>query len=233
MSSDKILHRMWFGRHPIPEKYQQYGRRWHELNPEWEVQQHGDELLSEAINSDVVEDLLARDAQRGGVELYVQLADVLGYELALRFGGIVVNMDIEPVRPLSYMYDRYAIGDKAYAATEDDSGVLVNAVLGGPAGHPMWRSVVEALPSRYFSMPGEEMVITTGPRLLTACAEGRDDLVRLPVEAFNQVHWSTIPHGSDAGGLWQETPQVIGVHHWGHRLEGRSNVVETATRGTQ
>jgi len=234
-----VIHRMWLGPYAMPAEYEFYAQRWRALNPGWVVKDWTlDELLDNPINGDVIEDLFRRDAGREGVEVWVQLADVLGYQVIYRHGGVYVNVDIEPVRSMGYLLEHYRVGHRAYAPYEDEGSLVVNAVLGGPEGHPFWERINEILPQRYWDMPGAEMNQVTGPHLLTELASswnrnrsGDDEFVALAQESFNQVHWSQIPPGEDATGLGQDSPGVIGIHHWGHKKAGRTNYVESATQG--
>lgn len=234
-----IIHRMWLGPYRMPEEYVTYGQMWAELNPGWEVREWSlDELMESVINRDVVEDLFSRDGGRDGVELWVQLADVFGYQVIYQHGGVYVNVDIEPVRSMEYLFQRYSPGHRAYAPYEDEGELVVNAVLGGPAEHPFWERINEVLPVRYAEMPGQEMNQVTGPHLLTSLARawnrnrvGEDAFVALPQASFNLVHWKQIAPGGDATGLWKDSMDVIGIHHWGHKKVGRSNYVETGTHG--
>lgn len=225
----KIIHRLWLGPVEMPDAYVAYGKKWQELNPgavimEWRT------VPDNLRNQDVVDDI----RRRGGdsIEAAVQIADVVGYELVYEYGGIYVNADIEPVRSLDYMYNFYEIPeDAAFAGYEDvHSNRIVNSVLGSPKKHPFWAYVIAALPDRYWQDPQAEMVETTGPALLTDCVArwnvGRKlDVKVLPFNAFNQVHWSRIPAGENADERWADSPEIIGIHHWGHRRDGRSNYV--------
>lgn len=233
-----ILHRLWLGPRPVPPEYSRYGSAWATMNPRHTVVLWTQATLPRMRNQDVLDDLVARDGGRKGIELYVQMADVIGYELVHRFGGVYLNMDIQPVRPIDRLYTEAGLEGKAWACWED-SEKLVNAVLGGPAEHPFWDAVIQALPERYRAYgPGTEMVFSTGPHLLTSVyhALGGDrnpDFVGLPAHTFNPVHWDQVPAGGDASALfdWSNPPAgVYGVHHWGHKRDGRSNVVETATQ---
>lgn len=234
------IHRMWLGPYRMPPEYEEYRERWASLNPGWTVKDWTlDELMETVINREVVEDLFRRDAGREGIELWVQLADVFGYQVIYQHGGIYVNVDIEPVRSVEYLLEHFRVGQRAYAPYEDEGELVVNAVLGGPAEHPFWERLNEILPSFYADRPGDEMNKVTGPHLLTALARGwnrtrtpDDEFLALPQASFNSRHWSTLPWGDEEDqGEWVTTPDVIGFHHWGHRKVRRSNYVETATQG--
>lgn len=233
-----IVHRLWLGPNEMPEKYKIYGQRWALLNPYWMVIDWTEKDISRIQwrNQAVIDDI----RKRGGnsVEAAVQIADVLGYEIVHMFGGLYVNVDIEPIRDIEYMRSHFEISPAAaYAGREDTTtSRIVNAVLGGPAGHPFWNYVINQLGPRYQQHPGADMVATTGPALLTDCVYGWQDEFApfkiLTQRAFNSVHWKEIPYGEDASGRWTDDPDIIGIHHWGHRRDGRSNTVGQAGRAT-
>jgi mannosyltransferase OCH1-like enzyme len=219
------------------EKYIRFGEEWIEQNPGWQIVQWGEDDIAELLKNqkvgitDLVIDLYRRDDGRKGVELYVQLADVLGYVIVAEHGGVYVNCDMQPVQPFP------ELPSMAWASYENnEDGRIVNAAIGSPrAQDPFWTGLLDGLPGRYFANPYDEMVMTTGPGYLTDFANENPELLRvLPVETFNPVHWKQVERGSDAaywadGIDWRGTP-TIAVHHWGHKLDGRSNVIETATQ---
>lgn len=229
------IHRAWLGPDPMPGIFKAYGEMWEALNPGWVLHDWDLEEVMDTqwINRPVIDHILNRVHGRMTPEAATQLADVLGYELAGQGAdqSIYLNTDIQPWRSLAYMVSHYQLEpDQVYACKEDTTtSRIVNAVLGGPAGHPFWDTVIEALPKRYFEHPTAEMVETTGPALLTDCAHrwlrAMNPFQILPVAAFNSVHWSQIPLGGDATGLWVDHPDIVGIHVWHHRKSGRTNTV--------
>jgi mannosyltransferase OCH1-like enzyme len=214
----------------MPEEYAEYGRQWRELNPdhtlmEWNETSIWNLFIDEPDLAAVAEDLYRRDAGKLGIELYVQLADLVGYLTVWHYGGTYVNCDMQPLRALPQM------PDGAWASYENNEDYrIVNAAIGAETAHnSFWRRLLDELPVRYFANPSAEMVETTGPALLTDMARLMPQLEVLPKETFNSVHWKDVPAGGDAAGF--EYPEsAIAVHHWGHRKDGRSNTVETGTQ---
>jgi mannosyltransferase OCH1-like enzyme len=148
----------------------------------------------------------------------VQQSDVIYYDLVQQFGGIALNVDIEPLQPLTVLID--IVGDNAWA-TYEDGHYLVNCAYGGPKGHPFWQHVNDVLPSNYYGRYHEYMQHQTGPHLLTRVWHERDDLLALPKETFNYVYHWDIPAGGDASA-WREeaiAAGAIGLHHWSHRKD--------------
>lgn len=213
-------------------EYIEYGKQWRNLNPGSTVRDWGERDLGQfPALQQVFDDLYERDAGRNGVELAVQIADVMGYALIERFGGIYVNCDMQPVRPLS------GLPATAWASYENVvDGRINNAAIGALTAHdPFWSALLKALPRNYFAKRLDEMVMSTGPGFLTDFAHGSGDLPFevLPMTVFNSVHWKSINPGSNAE-RWVRSQgypsDAIAVHHWGHKKDGRSNLVETATQ---
>lgn len=218
----------------MPEAYKQFGEKWEDLNPGWVVIDHGEEIIQ--LWPDlypVFNHLYGRDAGHDSIELHVQLADVVGYALLREFGGIYVNCDMEPIRSLSQdVLPLVEANDAPFASYENhEDWRIVNAAIGAARpGDPFWVELLDGLPSRYFANPYDEMVMTTGPGYLTDFESSHvGELVVFSQHIFNPVHWKQIQPGGDASGF--EVPHnTVAVHHWGHKKDGRSNLIETATR---
>lgn len=229
MTYKKIIHRYWAGPRDIPQKYVEFGEKWEDLNPGWIVMDHGEEVIQLWPDlADVFNHLYERDAGRDGIELHVQVADVVGYALIREFGGIYVNCDMEPI---AHNIESH-LPNMAWASYENEEDWrIVNAAIGAPrAGNQFWTDLLAELPSNYFKNPYDEMVMTTGPGFLTEFAKDRrNELYVFPKWSFNSVHWKEIEAGGDASDKLVH-PMAIAVHHWGHKKDHRSNIIETATQ---
>lgn len=224
----RVIHRFWDGK-PMPDDYEMFGWQWQDLNPDWQVVTWDERCLVDFPELEsVFSDLYRRDDGKRGIELYVQIADVIGYALIERWGGVYVNCDMQPIRPLP------ELPMKAWASYENETEWdVVNAAFGAPGpGDPFWQRLLARLPEKYFASPSAEMVLTTGPALLTEQARIHPELIHVfPVPTFNPVHWNSIEFGSDASAFYDQLPEeTIALHHWGHRKDGRTNFVETGTQ---
>lgn len=223
----RLIHRFWAGAE-MPEDYEVFGQMWQELNPVWDVVLWNEQALAEFPDlKPIFDSLYERDGGRHGIELYVQMADVMGYALVEKYGGVYANCDMQPLRPLE------GLPDRAWASLENnEDGRIVNAIIGAPEPEDrFWKGLLDGLSERYFSNPTAEMIDTTGPAYLTDYAHAHpEQLFVYPVETFNPIHWRDVPVGGDASEFLDSlSPATIAVHHWGHRKDGRSNRVETAT----
>lgn len=234
---EKLIHRFWAGPRDLPEEYVRFGQKWQLLNKDWRVIDWTEEAVSD-VHEDlpevgkVIDHLYERDNGRNGIELFVQIADVMGYYFVWKHGGAYFNMDMEPVRPLPT-----ALMRKAWASYENEEDWrIVNAAIGSPGPRNIfWDTLLDELPRNYWKRPTDEMVMSTGPGFLTDFAQYyRDMLFVFPKQTFNPVHWKEIDPGGDATGMYYPH-DTIAVHHWGHKKlnslgQIRSNVIETATR---
>lgn len=218
----KTIHRLWLGS-PMPDRYRDYGRRWQELNPGWELHDWTAEDLPRLANQDIYDELehgaVAPIPVPPHVAIATQRADVAGYELVHMFGGVYVNCDMEPLRPL----DGH-LPDTAWAAYEDDL-FLNNGAIGAPApGNPFWRAVIDELPRRFIRMAGQPFNKVTGPYLLTdvykrGCWDG--SFTPLRRDLFHYASYSQVPLGGDASPFREaaHAAGAVALHMWGHRKD--------------
>lgn len=219
------IHRLWLGS-PMPDRYRAYGRQWAEMNPGWELHDWTADDLPKLINQDIYDEL--ENGAVGPIPLpphvaiATQRADVAGYELVHRFGGVYINCDLEPLRPLDELLVWDAFSDAAWAAYEDDN-FLNNGVIAAPEpGHPFWAAVIEELPRRFRAMPGQPFHQVTGPYLLTHVANSRDwgeRFVALPRETFHYASYTQVALGGTADQYREAAYEAgaVALHHWGHR----------------
>jgi len=217
---ERLVHRLWLGPKPMPERYIEFGQQWQDLNPNWQVIEWTRKDLPPMRNQSVLDDIARRPRSSIPMDfdraVAVQSSDVIYYELMERFGGVCLNVDIEPLRPLDDLME--ITGENAWATFEDDY-YLVNCAYGGPKGHPFWKRLNDVLPENYYARYNEYMQHQTGPHLLTRVWHERDDLLALPRETFNYVHHGSIPVGGNADD-WRDQAVAVGafgLHHWSHR----------------
>lgn len=214
------VHRIWLGPRPMPDRYRAYGQRWEQLHPDWEVHDWTqDELEQLPMVNRAVWEALA-DGANSGVPMpaeqaiAVQRADVAAYELMRLFGGVYVNCDIEPLRPLGPLLAQHP---GRCIVGHEDQRFLCNAVMIGPANAPLWNTITLRLGPRFTQRRWHMMNQVTGPWLLTeVVAENPGLAVQLPVTAFYPVHYTAIPSGQHAPA--GDYPSSWTLHHWGHRL---------------
>lgn len=195
----RIIHRIWLDE-PMPETFIGYGRRWAQLHPSFElVTWSSSHDLPPLINQelfDQAQQIIPRDWVRFR-------ADVVRLELLHRFGGLYVDTDVEPARPVDTLLGGVAC--LAGRSPQHIAGVhpITNAVMAAIPQHPFVRACIDGLPAAVEAFAGRSLAQMAGPWHLTRTYDAGD--------------WPdvTIIDGLYEAGWW--------THHWntGARKAGR------------
>jgi hypothetical protein len=186
-----ILHRV------VPEIPNPEADAWwssfEEMHPGWELRTHRDPL-------DPADWPLTAphwDKAANGA----QFADMIRLEALLRFGGVYVDQDVEPLRPLDSLLHL-----PAFAAWEDERCVP-NAVMGAVPDHPAIRACLDEMLAR---IPGDTW--KAGPGVLTDILPGRDDVLLLPPGSFYPYHYKEKERAGE--DFRKSQPWAFVAHHW-------------------
>lgn len=225
----RIIHQTWKSK-DVPPPFSRYQARWRSLNPDFEYRLWTDRDNDELVRVEYPEYYgIYRSFSR---EIY--RADFARYLYLLRFGGVYVDLDIEPLRPLDGFLA--AQGDcvlgaepEAHARKRKQAARLAcNAVLASVPGHPFWRRLLEEIVRRA-ARPGGEPVSVTGPLALDAAYAQHGvelgvsvsepdaffplpdvDAQSLPLDARQRRHFQRMRE------LALYPSASVGVHHWAH-----------------
>jgi mannosyltransferase OCH1-like enzyme len=193
----------------MPQQYVEYDRRWKELNPNWQVIEWGYDNRPPLINESLfvncgTEWTPIAGAAKSTSIIQVAQADLLGYELLYRYGGLYVNTDMEPLRPIPDEFTQMDI----LLANEIDDWLISNAWMMSAPEQPLIRAVIDAIPGN-IAKETRSIDWQTGPKLLTRIKEEQyPDTPVLPARFCNP--WTDTPWG-------EPHPDSICAHHWGHK----------------
>lgn len=98
MSIPHAIHQIWIGPKPIPDRERQWCAQMAQMNPTWKCIIHDNELLTRYAVDPYVK-LLAQQAQENPKQ-YAFLSDRLRVLLLRDEGGVYLDVDCQPVRPL-------------------------------------------------------------------------------------------------------------------------------------
>jgi GT2 family glycosyltransferase len=167
----KVLHRT------VPAAVDPQAEAWWEdfatLHPGWELKTWRDPL--DAADFPLTAHLHPRCASGA------QKAGLVRLELLVTHGGVYVDSDVQPVRPLDALTHL-----PAFAAWEDER-VVPDAVMGAAPQHPAFRQML-ARAVRLIEL-GSQDAWETGPGGTTEMLPGRDDVLLLPPGSFYPVHY--------------------------------------------
>jgi hypothetical protein len=225
----RIIHQTWKSTE-LPLPFQAFQRRWRELHPGFEYRLWTDRENDAFVQREYPEYYrLYRSFSR---EIY--RADLVRCLYLLRFGGVYVDLDVEPLRSLEGFLA--GAGDCVLGA-EPESHALkrrgkplmaCNAIMASAPGHPFWRRMLAEI-ERRAAQPGGEPVGVTGPLSLDAVfeREGRAlgvrisrpdaffplpdvDAQSLPLDVRQRTHFHRMRE------LRLYPSESFGVHHWAH-----------------
>lgn len=183
----RILHRV--VPEVVPDRFEEFWGRWRELHDGWELMTWQDPIDPADWELGWL---------HGRCTAGAQLAGLMRLEVVYRFGGVYVDMDLEPVRPFDELLDH-----RCFIGTEGN-GVLTDAVFGAERHHPGIRACIDLLASGFWSRNPSE----TGPLLTTRMLSGRDDVTVLPQAAFYPYLW----HEAEV----EPGPGTYAIHRWNH-----------------
>ncbi|MFN9131079.1 MAG: glycosyltransferase family 32 protein, partial [Phycisphaerales bacterium] len=92
----RVLHQIWLGKGEMPLHQRRWRRRFAEMNPHWEMRLWTDENLPPILNRNA----WAACGIVGGTPGCVMRSDILRLELLARLGGVYLDTDVKPIRPL-------------------------------------------------------------------------------------------------------------------------------------
>lgn len=186
----RILHRVVPAR--VPNEYEEYWERAHELHPGWDFRTWQDPIDPDGFESAHL---------WPHVESGAQLAGLVRLEVLWRFGGVYLDMDVEPVRSLEPL-----LQTSGFVCWEDER-VIPDAVLGFEPGHSAVRECLD----RALEMDPAAGPWATGPGITTAVLKHRTDVLALPPACFYPYHYTEPERGGENFGV---RPWIYGVHRW-------------------
>lgn len=204
----RLIHRQWYGPRKMPDRYKENAQLWEQLNPGWTVVDYDYKNLPPLRNEKEFNGVGATWLPRRGDGkeaslVQVTRADIAAYEILWTFGGLYVNCDMRPVRPLPDELSNQNIT----LAYEVDEILISNAWMMAESQNPLINRVIEELPASVRN-PDRGVDYVTGPRLLTEVVRRHAPNTHiLPARFCNP--W--LPTQAQ-----ERHPDTICVHEWGH-----------------
>lgn len=172
MSIPKIIHRIWEAKDSPPPtpKMVRNGALWAQMNPGWEVKlwEKGPESFA------MVNECLYRKEAPSGHNGFRFRADLLRLEILYHYGGLYVDMDTEPLRPLGDLLD----GKSAVAAFSPNrwkgERVISNAIMAAEPGHPWIVRCIQTMKISIQTYRGRFLAMVTGPHHVNRCLRPKD-----------------------------------------------------------
>ena len=149
----KIIHQIWIGPDPIPDRCKNYVETWKKLHPSWEYKfwdtANIEKLLSEANKGAI--NAYNYHAKNGRFPAPACQADVIRYLAILKYGGVYVDIDFECYKPI----DELTLNKDLVVASPDLRVWWVcNGFFGATPSHEVLKNVVHDLKPRSLASNG-------------------------------------------------------------------------------
>ncbi len=188
----------------MPAAYREFAAGWRRLHPGWDYRLWTEADLPPLRNRALYD---AAGKLCPGFEGQLR-SDVLRYELLYHYGGVWVDTDFEPRKPLDGLLE----GVSCFAAWERQGTVVNNAIMGAVPCHPFIARLVDELPASVRSGKGKRPSKVSGPHFLTAQYRARPE----GVTVFDQELF--YPYRCDElDRAGEEFPGAYAAHHWANQ----------------
>lgn len=119
-----LIHQIWIGPKPLPQNYDKWHRQMGFVNHKWAVVLWDDKQ--------VMADGFDLRSLYGKFWSHASVSNMLRLMIIQRYGGVYLDMDMEPLQPLS---SRLPMDNRPFCADQGD-GRLCNAVFGAAPNDP-------------------------------------------------------------------------------------------------
>jgi hypothetical protein len=139
----KIIHQIWVGPKVPPSFFVTFQQKWKSLHPEWEYRLWTDSDL-EDLKLDLM-DLIEQSPN------FAEKSDMIRCELLDRFGGVYLDVDMDPFQSLEELHMKYnfyaGLENPHKIASTDNQVWLGISIMGASPGHPVikrWKELIRA-----------------------------------------------------------------------------------------
>lgn len=186
----RVIHRLWFGPDPIPAVLERYADTWQRHHPAWEMRLWRDDTLPP----------LACQAHFDSERNWKARYDMVRLEIVRQCGGVIIDMDMEALRPLDPL-----LRDVGAFVGRYGPGRRVGVpILGAVPHHPFFEYAIAQLDTSV----GAKSSPRAGNGFLTRLiAERPDGVTIFPWETFYSPLTVLAPENPD------DFPEIYAVHH--------------------
>ncbi len=209
-SIPRVLHFVWIGSDPLPTEIEERFESWRAVHPSWDLRVWREPEPD--FRNNALLPLARTHAQR---------ADIIRYDILYKHGGVYLDTDFDPGRPL----DDLPLDQLGFFAGREKSGSVCISLMGSAPGHPVLDRCIRQLPYRVLQRPRGMPNEQTGPELLTNVVHELSNIDRLAwgVRIFPRAFF----YPYDYTEPWlarEEFPRAFGVHRWSFSWKGQGGI---------
>jgi mannosyltransferase OCH1-like enzyme len=193
----KLIHQIWVGPNPIPEKSLLFIQKIKDLHPDYEYKIWTDNDLN-ADNFSNIEFI-------NSTPIYAQKADIMRYEILYKYGGIYLDIDFEIFKSLEPLL----IGSTFVVCNEDEQiyNYMTNAFIYSEPNNNNLKTCIENI--KTCSLGGMvNVAISTGPWYFR-------QNISLENAKVLPTHYMYPTHYTQKGFIPEYfSEETYGMHHW-------------------
>lgn len=193
----KIFHRVWIGKNPIPQLFEEFWQGWIDKHPDWQFLTWTDDNIYDLPLQIIDGNILNRVNS-----VMSKASDVFRYNILHTYGGIYLDCDFECIKNIEPLID-----DINNFAAWQHSGVINNAIMGMEKGSQLSINLLTGVAKSLAQYP-HDMLRAIGPFYFTRIAQDFPDIMIFDAKYFYPYLWVEPYLGKDA------YPEAYAVHHW-------------------
>ena len=167
----RIIHQVWLGPNPLPERFAVFQEGWRKLHPEWELRFWTEDNLPSELRCRAIAERLRSPVER---------CDLMRLEALWQFGGVYVDCDFECVRPLDPLLE-----ETTFFAGSIGPESVNHALMGATRAHPIIdRALSEVRPRTMYGYSKED----TGPLFFNRILAEFPEATIYPSSYFHPVN---------------------------------------------
>lgn len=170
----KIIHFIWLGPKPLPEKYLDNIQSWHTHNPTYRILVWSDRQkeLPDYVEAHLIQELSLQCAKEfSEASNWGEKADLIRYELLNQIGGIYSDTDVvchTSFDPFVYNFE-FCIGMEDFWPLIIDMRLLWvmkagNCLIGSIPHHPIWKKTLDTIQRNWEEATKKYPIVPEKPR---------------------------------------------------------------------
>lgn len=186
----KILHQVWLGENPMPEKYIEWRDHWRQLHPDWEYVLHTDDTIKNILPEELYEYMEK-------CKKYSSKSNIVRLYVINKYGGIYCDTDFEWNKNIDVFLNN------EFVVAKQHGSLYCNAFFGSVSNNPIIKYQLDLLVNFIKKSP------PWGPDLMTlAVKKYIDEVTILPTKYIYPYMWfETYKPGT-------KFPEAYIIHHW-------------------
>ncbi len=202
----KLIHQIWIGPKPLPEKYKIWMKSWQDLNKDWDYKLWTDQNIGELnfINKD-----LFHNSKNIGFK-----SDIARYEILNKFGGLYADTDFECIKKVPDYFRSYEF---VSCIVFDNTPVIANGLLMSKPNSFLLSEIINNVSLQKNDNSAMETLKCSGALLITKIyfslnAEDRNRNLILPSNYFYPLPNFPIDKRTNVNKFINK--ETIGIHYW-------------------